>query len=514
MTQPLVHYQVFIKVPFNRGDFVDPPDPNWNSAKDKELWRILSSASKGKDIDWHGLADKFDVTLAFLLQQAAWLYERQLSQVREQLRRVNKPSLSANASPSPPPDSATTSTAGTGPQAMKRGPSIGQSGLGRPSSNLTLRTKTSGEVGRNSPAASPVQERPQRGMLYVTSSANEQSDVVTVAAFSRTTSANTITQLQKSSLSPVVASGSGPKSPIIDQDSVIRRPQVPASRQPLSPTSPTSPSPKASPSPSESSSSDDDDGVPSLAQSRAFQRRPRFSSILAKGKSKVVSGRNLDSVANDNEDSSDSDEGFLPFATAPTSQTARPLAKSTATSGKTGSTSRVPVQTRTAATAHAAAQRTPRPSYDGTSPRPAEPDPASNSGSASPSSAAASVSHSSQGASSHPSLPPSDHRLALAALSPRQRRSVARDGSDTGTPSMGSSFSDLDDASVSMSAMEEALAQQMRGGNAAGVTGAGAVAASALRGSLAVGMGMWRGVGGGGNGSQGASGAQGRGQGR
>lgn len=40
--------------------------------------------------------------LPFLLQQAAWLYERQLSQVKAQLRKVSKPSLTA---PSPKPSS-------------------------------------------------------------------------------------------------------------------------------------------------------------------------------------------------------------------------------------------------------------------------------------------------------------------------------------------------------------------------------------------------------------------------
>lgn len=39
-------------------------------------------------------ADKFDVTLSFLLQQAAWLYERQLSQVRAQMRKVGRDSAS------------------------------------------------------------------------------------------------------------------------------------------------------------------------------------------------------------------------------------------------------------------------------------------------------------------------------------------------------------------------------------------------------------------------------------
>lgn len=504
MALPPVHYQVLIKVPFNRGDFVDPPDPKWTNSKDKDLWRILSSASKGKDIDWHGLADKFDVTLAFLLQQAAWLYERQLSQVREQLRRVNKPSLSLNPSPSPPPDSATASTAGPEAQAMKRAPSTGQSCLGRPTSNMILRTKRSVETGRDSPLASPV-DQPQRGTLQ-TPLWTWQTNFP-AGTYSRTTSTNTITQLQKSVLSPT-ATASSPKSPI-DHDSIIRRPQTSAIRQPLSPTSP---SPKASPSASESSSDDEDD-VPSLTQSRAFQRRPRFSSIMAKGKGKASAGRTLDSVADDDEEDSE-DDGFLPFATAPTHQPAKTSTRVPAPSSRTSHPAHPVAQTRRPAAANAL-QRTPRPSYDGTSPRPSEVDHASNSGSASPLSAAASASQSSQGAS-HPSLPPNDHRSALAALSPRQRRSVARDGSDTGTPSMGSSFSDLDDASVSMSAMEEALAQQMRVGNGGGGTGAGAVAASALRGSLAVGMGMWRGVGGGGggNGGQGASGGHGKHQGR
>lgn len=38
-------------------------------------------------------ADRFNVPLSFLSQQAAWLYERQLSQVRAQLRKANKSTL-------------------------------------------------------------------------------------------------------------------------------------------------------------------------------------------------------------------------------------------------------------------------------------------------------------------------------------------------------------------------------------------------------------------------------------
>ena len=52
-----------------------------------------------------------------------------------------------------------------------------------------------------------------------------------------------------------------------------------------------------------------------------------------------------------------------------------------------------------------------------------------------------------------------------SALSPRQRRAV-KEGSD-GSPSMGSSFSDLDDASLTQSALEEALANDMTHGGVA-----------------------------------------------
>lgn len=58
----------------------------------------------------------------------------------------------------------------------------------------------------------------------------------------------------------------------------------------------------------------------------------------------------------------------------------------------------------------------------------------------------------------------------MSALSPRARR-IAREGSE-GTPSMGSSFSDLDDASVTQSALEEALAREIKEGRGSlGVVG-------------------------------------------
>ncbi|KAL7653005.1 hypothetical protein ACMYSQ_007743 [Aspergillus niger] len=54
----------------------------------------------------------------------------------------------------------------------------------------------------------------------------------------------------------------------------------------------------------------------------------------------------------------------------------------------------------------------------------------------------------------------------LAHFSPRQSMALRRDASD-GTPSMGSSFSDLDDASVTQSALEEALLSNIQHGGMA-----------------------------------------------
>ena len=72
------------------------------------------------------------------------------------------------------------------------------------------------------------------------------------------------------------------------------------------------------------------------------------------------------------------------------------------------------------------------------------------------------VHSSSSSAQSQPHQNTRSAKNPLSSLSPRQRR-IAKEGSE-GTPSMGSSFSDLDDASVTQSALEEALANEMSHG--------------------------------------------------
>ena len=73
---------------------------------------------------FHLRADKFQVPPTFLLQQAAWLYERHLDHVRNQMKKVSI----SNANPSPSPTGGST-LAAVGGVAMRRGGSSGSGGI-------------------------------------------------------------------------------------------------------------------------------------------------------------------------------------------------------------------------------------------------------------------------------------------------------------------------------------------------------------------------------------------------
>jgi hypothetical protein len=83
-----VHYTVFIRLPFRRDDFEDPPIVNWDSGKDTELWKIIAKADS-KELDWGEIASRFQVTLPFLLQQAAHLYDRHFEAMRGVVNRLS-----------------------------------------------------------------------------------------------------------------------------------------------------------------------------------------------------------------------------------------------------------------------------------------------------------------------------------------------------------------------------------------------------------------------------------------
>ncbi|MCJ1337716.1 hypothetical protein MMC09_002999 [Bachmanniomyces sp. S44760] len=421
------HFTMIIKCPFPRGDFIDPPPLEWDSSKDRTLWKILSGATKGSDIDWNAMADRFNVTLPFLLQQAAWLYERQLSQVRAQLRKVNK--TASNASSPTPGSIANSGTAGG--YAMKRG---GSGGSRVPSSQSVRPRENPNAKSEGSAPSTPLQGK-----------------AVPAPIVSRTSSTNTVYQTRLIPATPrdtdsqhksdrrIVKSEKKPQpQPAIGSRRLSHHGQKP---NPL----PT----KVPSSPSSSCSSSSDSPAP-LSRSRAFARRPRFSAPKP----------HLGPLS-DADDDEDDTASFLPFSSA--NQTIAPQFDPGATlrqTTMTGPAAQIPpVQRRQS---QVQKPKPPAPQSQSSS------SPSSSTNSAAPFGAApfrpsaqssSNVSTNQQNTSPNP----------LHALSPRQRR-LAREGKESdGTPSMGSSFSDLEDASVTQSALEEALAREMRQGGSQNV---------------------------------------------
>ena len=245
---------------------------------------------------------------------------------------------------------------------------------------------------------------------------------------SRTSSTNTVFQVQKPSpIAPL-------NSPDEVQSSSQRRQKGQEERRSSTSASPrltqkalsrpTTPPSKMEES-SSSSSSESANEAP-LSRSKAYTRRPRYSSIK-------VPLRPLSDVEDDSGDS----PPFLPFSDA------KGTKKTVSQTGDPSATLRVSPKSQTPQ----------RPALN----LPNNPQHLNESRTVHSSSSSAQsqpVSRESQGA-----------RIPLSSLSPRQRRLV-KEGSD-GTPSMGSSFSDLDDASVTQSALEEALANEMRHGGVA-----------------------------------------------
>lgn len=175
-----------------------------------------------------------------------------------------------------------------------------------------------------------------------------------------------------------------------------------------------------------SSSSSDSEAAISLAPSQAYMRRSRYSS----------SRPPLGPLSDADEDQ-ESSPPFLPFSDVKAFTPAQPGDPS----ATVHLTSKKPTSDRIAS----------RP-FPASRPPPAVP-----------------TGHSSSSSIKSQSQPQSQSSRSaqnpLSSLSPRQRR-IAKEGSE-GTPSMGSSFSDLDDASVTQSALEEALANEMNHGGVA-----------------------------------------------
>jgi hypothetical protein len=251
---------------------------------------------------------------------------------------------------------------------------------------------------------------------------------------SRTTSNNTVTQMQNPS--PLAS----PKSNAERQSSFAHRNRsressgqsMEASPRPAHHSLVRTASPSATVGDSSASSSSESEPVHPMHRSRTFARRPRYSSSKAP----------LNPLSDADEEDEDSPP-FLPFSDA---RTVTPPPPTDPGATVKISPKRPPSQRHThGPNSTLKARHTHGPSSTLKArhiPQTAH--------------------SSSSSAQSQPQAQNRPTQQPLSSLSPRQRR-LAKEGSD-GTPSMGSSFSDLDDASVTQSALEEALASNMNRG--------------------------------------------------
>ncbi|KAI1199088.1 hypothetical protein F5X97DRAFT_132279 [Nemania serpens] len=390
-------YTVFIRLPFPRGDFVDPPPVNWESSKDEALWSIVSKLSK-TEIDCN--AAKFQVTVDFLLQQVAWLTERHASQVRAQMRKA---AAAAKVSPAPSPQPPVLEgafltdppryTGPAGPAGQPRAPSSASVRRDSPLPRNEQNTPSSSL--RNTPRPAPTRTSSTNTALFTTRNFN--------SSVKGPVKSGTDAQRQRLTSLPITTN-------MDDQDG---QDDQEADFRSLDPAE----SSTAASSSTTSSSS-------SPAQSRIIRRPPKFRG-----------GEGPSYADDDDDDGGDVEPAFLPYR-PPTDGVATGHHDLSATlrgnfrdSGKrsvrTSGRDRIHhSQTSDSSTSSVPASR-------GTNDK-------------------------------RPSGPLSPRRpMELASRSPGGKSKAYSRDSD-GTPSMGSSFSDLDDASVTQSALEEALASGMQ----------------------------------------------------
>ncbi|KAL6712627.1 hypothetical protein ACN47E_000504 [Coniothyrium glycines] len=417
-----VQFTALIRLPFVRGSFEDPPQAQWDGEKDRQLWKVISKSSRTSDLDWVDLATKFQVPPTFLLQQAAWLYERHLDHVRNQMKRVSI--SNTTLSPTPPTGGSTLTTAGG--VAMRRG---GSAGSGTQKATPGLSTQS-----RESPSL--------RG-----------GDAIKAApSLSRTPSTNTITQSRAQAQAPsrTQSTRTAQRPNIVSRKSEERGANSAALPPNYRRGSVDSVEEPASPSSSSSSLSDTDHPA---HRSQLFKRPPRFKQQPPRGLSTFEEG---DGTI-DAEDPGLHGSPDLPFAsTSRQEQQSTKYAQETLYRTSSSKPEQKVLQANRVRNAPPIRQK----SIDQQSQATTET--TSSMTSSGPLSDTPAGPHS---AAKSPMSPATNHRAELARLgSPRQRELRSRKEGSEGTPSMGSSFSDIDDAGISQSALEEALLSNMQHG--------------------------------------------------
>ncbi|KAK4164194.1 hypothetical protein QBC43DRAFT_318286 [Cladorrhinum sp. PSN259] len=416
-------YTVYVRLPFQRGDFVDPQPVNWDEKKSEALWSIIWDPSRAHEINWGELASHFKVSLEFIIQMANYLAERHTTQLRAQIIKATATTARGVNSQSPVPGSGTEAPSyAITAEGMRR---TGSTKGNRPGSALSIRSQT--------PVASHPKNEGGYGRVSTAGPSTRPSNIPVRPTVSRNSSSGTaVPTLNTISSRPTTAATRlneqqthGRRTTFLSTRNQQQQQQHRTTKQ--GDASPSSPGPASS---SSSDNDDSDDGSP--VQSRII-RRPPFSSHNR-------AAPTFDGVDEEPE------PAFLPFAAATSTSTSNQDMTSTLRGNHN-------LRNLVAARGSFA-----QPSRSQTSD--------------SSSSSAAIIEHQrrpSTNARDGGNRYPSGGYVHGGALSPRRTAELkgkAREaGSDgTGTPSMGSSFSDLDDTSVTDSALEEALASRMQDG--------------------------------------------------
>ncbi|EFX04953.1 multidomain presynaptic cytomatrix related protein [Grosmannia clavigera kw1407] len=475
-TPPPPTFTVYIRVPGPRNGFVDPPDIDWSSEKDDALWKILSGMSKN-DIDWQDLAQQFNATVEFLIVQATILTERQVSQVRAQTRRVT--SLGARDTPvnspllppgeRPPSVAARAATPTLASEAMGR--TLSKNGMSRKLSAEAMRRTPSGG-GANTNTVARVSNFGSRGGSRRPSMAMEGSATGGfLPASSAKLAANPIdgrfARVRSRFAAMSIDSTRAPtdEQPAAEASSTPGRPNAIRHHNKYDSEDVDVLSPAATSSQA-SSDSESDSSTPSQpVMSRIFKRPPGYpqqddfdahgstdtarAGVRTTGRYGAAVGLGIaspDSAGSDGGDESETQPAFLPFKT--------PTLAATVTGRPANRVKRAPSPSSSSASASPTTKTFKSPAVATTGTRAiVQPGVASASVATTASSPAAA-------ARLHPSRLPlmraspstlHHNRNLSAGPSPgsRRRSGYSREGSETGTtPSMGSSFSDLDDEAL------------------------------------------------------------------
>ncbi|KAH7079263.1 hypothetical protein BKA63DRAFT_508055 [Paraphoma chrysanthemicola] len=411
-----VQFTALIRLPFARGNFVDPAQAQWDADKDRQLWKVISKSSKTSDLNWVELAGKFQVPPTFLLQQAAWLYERHLDHVRSQMKKVSGSTVP------------TASTSGA--------------------SNLTVtgglamqRTGSGGSLGRRTTSALSGRQRDSPSL-------RGGEAIAQAPPLSRTPSTNTITQSRAHAqqLPTRTQSTRSVQRPSLSSPKPDER-KMPSAPAPPSPLNDSVDSPDIPDSSSSSSSSLSDTDHPAH-RSQLFKRPPRFTQQRPKALSTFEEGDGNPEI----DDSGSHDVPSLPFASA---------AKRQPSSSKYAQDTLFRTSIKPEQKVLTDRSKTAAPTRQMSSDQQSQATASSMTTSASESDAPLPG----KAAGKMPMSPQSNHRAELGRLgSPRQKGPRSRKEGSEGTPSMGSSFSDIDDAGISQSALEEALLSNMQHG--------------------------------------------------